>query len=460
MARDEGVPFFRPLRTTVLPDDAADGTKLHTMRCQNTEMADKSENQETTNSFEMARQQLAIVARELDLDHDVHEMLRYPKRELTVHFPVEMDNGTVQMFTGYRVHHNLTRGPAKGGIRYHPATDLDEVRALAFWMTVKCAVVDIPFGGAKGGVVCDPAKMSPNELQNLTRRYTSEIAPLIGPDQDIPAPDMGTNAQVMAWIMDTYSMSKGHTVPAVVTGKPIAIGGSQGRVEATGRGVMTVAREALCTTTDETLPGRTVAVQGFGNVGSVTADLFHQAGSRVVAVSDINGAIFHKRGLDIPALLEYAKANKTIVGFPEAEPMPGDSLLTLPVDILVPAALQNQITAKNAAEIKARFVIEGANGPTTPQADVILRANGVTVVPDVLANAGGVTVSYFEWVQGLQSFFWSEDEVNDKLEHILVRAFQQVQRAAKEHRCDLRTAAYIVGVGRVADAILARGIYP
>ena len=414
---------------------------------------------ETTNSFEMARQQLAIVADKLDLDHHVHQMLRYPKRELTVNFPVEMDDGSVKMFTGYRVHHNLTRGPAKGGIRYHPDTNIDEVRALAFWMTVKCAIVDIPFGGAKGGVICDPATLSRNELQNLTRRYTTEIAPLLGPDEDIPAPDMGTNGQVMAWIMDTYSMLKGHTVPAVVTGKPIAIGGSEGRVEATGRGVVTVAREALCSA-DAQIPGSSVAVQGFGNVGSVAAQLFQRAGARVVAVADVKGAIFNKRGLNIEAVQKYARENKTVVGFPESEPMPSDALLTMPVDILVPAALQNQITEKNAPEIKARFVIEGANGPTTPQADIILRENGITVVPDVIANAGGVTVSYFEWVQGLQSFFWSEHEVNEKLEHILVKAFTQVKHAAKQYQCDLRTAAYIVGVGRVAEATLARGIYP
>jgi len=414
---------------------------------------------ETTNSFEMARQQLAIVADKLDLDPHVHQMLRYPKRELTVNFPVEMDDGSVKMFTGYRVHHNLTRGPAKGGIRYHPDTNIDEVRALAFWMTVKCAIVDIPFGGAKGGVICDPATLSRNELQNLTRRYTTEIAPLLGPDEDIPAPDMGTNGQVMAWIMDTYSMLKGHTVPAVVTGKPIAIGGSEGRVEATGRGVVTVAREALCSA-DAQIPGSSVAVQGFGNVGSVAAQLFQRAGARVVAVADVKGAIFNKRGLNIEAVQKYARENKTVVGFPESEPMPSDALLTMPVDILVPAALQNQITEKNAPEIKARFVIEGANGPTTPQADIILRENGITVVPDVIANAGGVTVSYFEWVQGLQSFFWSEHEVNEKLEHILVKAFTQVKHAAKQYQCDLRTAAYIVGVGRVAEATLARGIYP
>ncbi|MES2463730.1 MAG: Glu/Leu/Phe/Val dehydrogenase [Armatimonadota bacterium] len=414
---------------------------------------------ESISSYDVAQQQLAIVAERLKLHPDVHEMLKYPKRELTVNFPVSMEDGSTKMFTGYRVHHNVTRGPAKGGIRFHPDTDIDEVRALAFWMTVKCAIVNIPFGGAKGGVVCDPAALTPAELEDLTRRYTTEIAVLLGPNEDIPAPDVGTNGQIMAWIMDTYSMLKGHTVPAVVTGKPISIGGSEGRIEATGRGVVTIAREALRAANTEIM-GTSVAVQGFGNVGSVAASLFHRAGAKVVAVSDVRGAILNKKGLDIDALLTYSRKNGSVLDFPESEPLPADALLTLPVDILVPAALQNQITAKNAPDVKARFVIEGANGPTTPQADIILRENGITVVPDVVANAGGVTVSYFEWVQGLQSFFWTETEVNQKLEQILVRAFSQVQQTAKDHRCDLRTAAYIVGVGRVADAILARGIFP
>ncbi len=414
---------------------------------------------ETANPFEMARQQLAAVADKIDLDANVHEVLRHPKRELTVNFPVSMDDGSVKTFTGYRVHHNVTRGPAKGGIRYHPDTDLDEVRALAFWMTVKCAVVNIPYGGAKGGVVCDPTALSPAELEDLTRRYTTEIAILLGPDRDIPAPDVGTNGQIMAWLMDTYSMSVGHTVPAVVTGKPIAIGGSEGRIEATGRGVVTVAREALRAAGCQ-LPGATVAVQGFGNVGSTAAMLFCRAGAKVVAVSDVRGAIHNANGLDLVKLSAYNKAHKTVVGFSEAEPIAPDDLLTLSCDVLVPAALGNQITTKNADRIRAHFVIEGANGPTTPQADDILRDNGVVVVPDVLANAGGVTVSYFEWVQDLQRFFWSEAEVNSKLEQIMTRAFGQVQAAARRHGCDLRTGAYIVGIHRVAEAILARGIYP
>jgi glutamate dehydrogenase (NAD(P)+) len=414
---------------------------------------------ENLNAFDNARQQLDAVAGHIGLDANVHEVLRHCQRELTVNFPVSMDDGSVKMFTGYRVHHNLTRGPAKGGIRYHPETEIDEVRALAFWMTFKCAIVNIPFGGAKGGVACDPTTLSASELEDLTRRYTSEISILLGPEKDIPAPDMGTNGQVMAWLMDTYSQQKGFTAPAVVTGKPLSVGGSEGRVEATGRGVVTVTREALLAHGGQ-LPNSTVAVQGFGNVGAAAAALFHRSGAKVVAVSDVRGAITNRAGLDVLTLQQYVRETGSVVGFPEAEPLDPAELLLLPVDVLVPAALQNQITARNAAGIKARYVVEGANGPTTPQADRILHENDVIVVPDVLANAGGVTVSYFEWVQGLQSFFWTESEVNSKLEQIMVRSFSQVQQAAKRHNCDLRTAAYIVGVGRVAEAIQARGIYP
>ena len=414
---------------------------------------------EHLDSFAMAQQQLAAVAAKINLDPNVHEVLKYPKRELTVHFPVAMRDGSIKMFTGYRVHHNLTRGPAKGGIRFHPETDLSEVKALAFWMTIKCAVVNLPFGGAKGGVACDPKLLNAAELEDLTRRYTTEIAILLGPDKDIPAPDMGTNGQTMAWIMDTYSMLKGTTVPAVVTGKPISVGGSEGRIEATGRGVVTVARETLLSRGAQ-LPDSTVAVQGFGNVGAAAAKLFFRSGCKIQAVSDVQGAIFNQSGLDILALEHWVKEKGTVVGFPESEPLDPMELLFLPVDLLIPAALQNQITEANAARVRAHYIIEGANGPTTPEADKILEANGTIVVPDVLANAGGVTVSYFEWVQGLQSFFWSESEVNAKLEQIMVRAFQQVNAAAKKHHCDLRTAAYIVGVGRVAEAITALGIYP
>ncbi|MDX1935066.1 MAG: Glu/Leu/Phe/Val dehydrogenase [Capsulimonadales bacterium] len=417
------------------------------------------ETNESTNSFDIARQQLSIVADKLGLDPRIHAMLRYPKRELTVHFPVQMDDGSVRIFTGYRVHHNLSRGPAKGGIRYHPDTDLDEVRALAFWMTVKCAVVNIPYGGAKGGVVCDPTKLSPGELERLTRRYTSEISVLLGPEKDIPAPDMGTNAQVMAWILDTYSQQIGHTVAAVVTGKPIALGGSEGRVDATGRGVVTVTREALLADGKQ-LPDTRIAIQGFGNVGFAAADLFYRSGARIVAVSDIRGGIHHPRGLDLWKLKAHATATGSVVGFPESEPISNEDLLVVDCDVLVPAALQNQITVRNASQVRARYIVEGANGPTTPQADILLRDRGISVIPDVVANAGGVTVSYFEWVQGLQAFSWTESEVTSKLEQIMVRAFAQVREAAKRYQCDLRTAAYIVGVSRVAEAVRLQGIYP
>lgn len=411
------------------------------------------------NAFAMAQEQLHAVAALMGLEPDVTTVLEMPKRELTVHFPVRMRDGAIKSFTGYRVHHNLTRGPAKGGIRYHPETDIDEVRALAFWMTIKCAVVNIPFGGAKGGVVCDPSQLDIGELERLTRRYTSEIAILLGPDKDIPAPDMGTNGQTMAWILDTYSSLKGTTVPAVVTGKPISVGGSEGRVEATGRGVVTITREVLRSLNMQ-LPESTIAIQGYGNVGSAAAVLFHVSGAKVEAVSDVNGAIYRKGGIDILALQDYVRQHRTVVGFPGADPIPADEVLTMAVDVVVPAALQHVITAENANQIRAKVVVEGANGPTTPDADVILRSNGVTVVPDVLANAGGVTVSYFEWVQGLQSFFWTENEVNNRLEQILIRAYQQVHRTAQHHKVDLRMGAYIVGVGRVADAIRSMGIYP
>ncbi len=411
------------------------------------------------NAFAMAQEQLHAVAALMGLEPDVTTVLAMPKRELTVHFPVRMRDGAIKSFTGYRVHHNLTRGPAKGGIRYHPDTDIDEVRALAFWMTIKCAVVNIPFGGAKGGVVCDPSQLDIGELERLTRRYTSEIAILLGPDKDIPAPDMGTNAQTMAWILDTYSSLKGTTVPAVVTGKPISVGGSEGRVEATGRGVVTITREVLRSLNMQ-IPGSTIAIQGYGNVGSTAAVLFHVSGAKVEAVSDVNGAIYRQGGLDILALQDYVREHRTVVGFPDADAIPADEVLTMAVDVVVPAALQHVITGENAHRIKAKVIVEGANGPTTPDADVILRSKGITVVPDVLANAGGVTVSYFEWVQGLQSFFWTENEVNNRLEQILIRAYQQVHRAAQHHKVDLRMGAYIVGVGRVADAIRSMGIYP
>ena len=415
--------------------------------------------QEDTNPYQIALRQLAHVAGILGLTDDLHSILQMPKRELTVHFPVNMETGGTRMFTGYRVQHNTSRGPAKGGVRFHPDTDLDEVRALAMWMTWKCAVVNIPFGGAKGGVVCDPKLLTKAELEDLTRRYTTEISIIIGPQSDIPAPDMGTNGQIMAWMMDTYSMHAGHTVPAVVTGKPLSIGGSEGRIDATGLGVVLITEEVLRKKNWQTA-GATVAVQGFGNVGGAAARLFHARGAHVVAVSDVSGGVANPRGLDIPALVTYVAQNGSVVGFPDSEPVTNAEILETVCDVLVPAALQGQITAENAGRIRAKMVVEGANGPTTPDGDAILQDRGILLVPDVLANAGGVTVSYFEWVQDIQSFFWSEDEVNERLGRILRRAFAEVWAASETHQVDLRTAAYIVGVSRVAEATLTRGIYP
>jgi glutamate dehydrogenase (NAD(P)+) len=414
---------------------------------------------ESANPFENAKSQLALVCSYLGLDPGLQEVLKHPQRELTVNFPVKLDDGSTRIFTGYRVQHNVSRGPSKGGIRYSPQTDLDEVRALAMWMTWKCAIVNIPFGGAKGGVLCDPKSLSPAELERLTRRYTTEISILIGPETDIPAPDMNTNPQVMAWIMDTYSMHSGHTVPAVVTGKPIAVGGSEGRVDATGRGIVIVAREAA-RHLEMPLHGAKVAIQGFGNVGSVAARIFHEQGAKVVAVSDAYGAIYNEDGLDIPSLMNCAHRDGSLSSFKGGSRLTGAELLELPVDILVPAATENQITSANAHRIQARAIIEGANGPTTPAADRILRERGVFLVPDVLANAGGVIVSYFEWVQDLQSFFWHEAEVNTRMEQMLVRAYDAVAQVADRDNIDMRLAAYVIGVKRVADASLARGIYP
>jgi glutamate dehydrogenase (NAD(P)+) len=414
---------------------------------------------EDLNTFAIAQQQLDNVARLINLDPGIHRVLRVPRRELTVNFPVAMDTGETRMFTGYRVQHNLARGPSKGGIRYHPATDLDEVRALAMWMTWKCALVDIPYGGAKGGVVCDPALLSANELQHLTRRYATEIKIIIGPDSDIPAPDMGTNPQIMSWIMDTYSMHEGHTVTAVVTGKPLSIGGSEGRMDATGLGIVITAAEAARKRRMH-LDGARVVVQGFGNVGSATARFMHREGAKVLAVSDAWGGILNEKGLDILRVTEHVKQNGRLSGYPEAQDITNEVLLETPCDILVPAAMQGQITRRNAPNIKAKIVVEGANGPTTPDADDILNDKGVMVVPDILANGGGVVVSYFEWVQDLQAFFWSENEVNKKLETIMQRTFDRVWAAADQYKTSLRMAAYSVGVGRVAEATVTRGIYP
>ena len=414
---------------------------------------------EEMNPYAIALQQLAHVAGILGLDDGIHAILQKPKRELTVHFPVNMESGGTRMFTGYRVQHNTSRGPAKGGLRFHPETDIDEVRALAMWMTWKCAVVNIPFGGAKGGVVCDPKSLTKAELEDLTRRYTTEISIIIGPDSDIPAPDVGTNGQIMAWLMDTYSMHAGHTVPAVVTGKPVSIGGSEGRLDATGLGVVLITEEAFKKRGRQSA-GATVAVQGFGNVGGAVARLFHKRGAKIVAVSDVRGGIANSRGLDIPALTAHVARTGSVTGFADAEPITNEDILETACDVLVPAALQGQITEANAPKIRAGMVVEGANGPTTPGGDMILRERGILLIPDILANAGGVTVSYFEWVQDIQSFFWSESQVNARLARIMRRAFAEVWNASETHKVDLRTAAYIVGVARVAEAVLTRGIYP
>jgi glutamate dehydrogenase (NAD(P)+) len=409
--------------------------------------------------FATAQRQFDRAADYLNLDPAVRTVLRDVQRVLQVNFPVHMDDGSIRLFTGYRVQHNMHRGPTKGGIRYHPSVSLAEVKALAMWMTWKNAIFHLPFGGAKGGVIVDPKKLSMRELENLTRRFTAEISIIIGPESDIPAPDVGTNAQTMAWMMDTYSMHEGRSVPAVVTGKPISIGGSQGREEATGRGVMIVTLESLKHLQIDPATA-TVAVQGFGNVGSNSARLLAEQGVKVVAVSDVSGGIYNPSGLNIPDVLRYTQEHGTLKGFRNADSVTNDQLLELPVTVLIPAALENQITERNAADIKARIVVEGANGPTTPEADAILNDNGVFVVPDVLANAGGVTVSYFEWVQDLQHFFWTEDEINERLHRIMRDSFSRVLSTKESNDVDMRLAAYIVAVRTVADATDARSIYP
>jgi glutamate dehydrogenase (NAD(P)+) len=414
---------------------------------------------ETLNPFEIAQQQFDSAAERLKLESWLREVLRRPKRQLIVSVPTKMDDGSIRVFEAYRVQHNLARGPAKGGIRYHPSVTLDEVKALASWMTWKCAVVNIPFGGGKGGVVCDPKNMSLRELENMTRRYASEISIIIGPERDIPAPDVYTNAQTMAWIMDTYSMTVGSTQLGVVTGKPLQIGGSQGRAEATARGVQFVTREA-CREKKIALKGAKVVVQGFGNAGSVAARLLSEDGAMIIAVSDSSGGIHSPKGLDIKAVQAHKDSTGTLRGYREAQPISNEKLLELECDVLVPAALENQITMENAGRIRARIVAEAANGPTTPGADEILHKNGVFSIPDILANAGGVTVSYFEWVQSLQAFFWEEAQVNHHLEKVMIRAFNEVLAIAKKFNVHMRAAAYILAVGRVAEATRIRGIYP
>ena len=407
----------------------------------------------------MAMRQFEAAADHLALKRGIREYLAAPNRELVVHFPVAMDDGTIRLFTGYRVHHSTVLGPTKGGIRYSPEVRLNEVRALAMWMTWKSALMHLPFGGAKGGVACDPRQLSRDELQRLTRRYASEVSPLMGPKSDIPAPDVGTNAQVMAWIMDTYSMHRGYSVSSVVTGKPIVIGGSVGRSDATGRGIMIITREAARL---RSIPfaGSRVAIQGFGNVGEAAARLLHEQGCKIVAVSDIDGGVYNPDGLDPRAVLQHLRTARTLTGYPGAQPVSPAKLLELPCDVLIPAAIEGQITGENAGRIQAGIVVEGANGPTTPEADAILADRGIPVVPDILANAGGVTVSYFEWVQDLQSYFWTEQEINTHLERLMVSTFARVAALAQERRMTLRTAALIVAVQRVADALMTRGIYP
>lgn len=408
--------------------------------------------------FEAMLQEFDGAARILKLEPGIWRILTRPKRQIVVSCPVQMDNGEIEVFTAYRVQYNTTLGPAKGGIRYHPDVSLDEVTALAAWMTWKCAVAHIPFGGGKGGIVCDPTRMSKRELEALTRRYVAEIIDAIGPDTDIPAPDVNTDAQIMAWVMDTYSMHVGHTETAVVTGKPIEMGGSLGRREATGRGVMIATREAAKHLKID-ITKATVAVQGFGNVGSVSADLLAKLGAKVVAVTDWKGGVYNARGLDIPKMLEYARERKTIDDFPGGESLTNEELFALQVDVLVPAALENQITEENAPSVRAKILTEGANGPTTPEAHNILHERGVFVIPDILANSGGVTTSYFEWVQDRHGYFWTEDEVNSRLEHKIVEAFDDVLKTSLKYKVDMRTAAYIVAISRVATVVKLRGMY-
>ena len=416
---------------------------------------------EATSAWEAALSQLEAAADLLGLDQGMRDLLATPKRELTVAVPIRRDDGRVEVFCGYRVHHNVTRGPAKGGIRYHPEVSLGEIRALAMWMTWKCAVVGIPFGGAKGGVIVDPHSLSRGELERLTRRFAAELLPIIGPEKDIPAPDVNTDEQIMAWFMDTFSVNKGYSVPEIVTGKPLAIGGSQGRSGATSLGVMYALFMAL-KPKGLSAEDVSVAIQGFGKVGAGAATVLHQAGARVVAVSDVGGGLYNPSGLNPKALLGYRKegGGETIASFPGGDRVSNEELLALDVDVLIPAALENVIRSDNVDGVKARFVVEGANGPTTPAADKVLDDRGCVVVPDILANAGGVTVSYFEWVQALQAYFWSEDDVNTRMQAVIERAYQEVAALAEERHLSLRQAAQVIGVGRVAEAYQNRGLFP
>jgi glutamate dehydrogenase (NAD(P)+) len=410
------------------------------------------------NPFEAMSERFDRAAKLLGLDPDLYTVMRVPSREIKVYIPVKMDSGHIEVFEGYRVQHNFARGPAKGGIRYAPDVTLDEVKALSAWMTWKCAVVNVPFGGGKGGIVCDPKQMSQGELERMTRRYTAELIDFIGPDKDVPAPDMNTNEQTMAWIMDTYSMHARHTVTAVVTGKPVALGGSLGRREATGRGVQFVVDEAI-KRFDLTPEQTTVVVQGSGNVGGIGATLMHEKGYKVIAISDVSGGIYNPKGIDIPEALNYLNTTKSFEGYGGAEPVGNEELLEIECDVLAPCATENQITSQNADRIKCKILAEGANGPTTPKADKILHDNGVFVIPDILANAGGVTVSYFEWVQDRMGYFWREDEVNERLQDKMVASFNELCHYATKHDVDTRTAAYMLAIDRVAYDTKMRGIY-
>jgi glutamate dehydrogenase (NAD(P)+) len=410
------------------------------------------------NPMEAQAARFDLAAQKLNLDEGIWKVLRYPNREIIVHIPVAMDNGRLEVFTGFRVQHSIARGPAKGGVRYAPDVTLDEVRALASWMTWKCAVVNIPFGGAKGGIICDPHKMSMAELERMTRRYTAELFEFIGPEKDVPAPDVNTNEQTMAWMMDTYSMHMRQTVTAVVTGKPINMGGSRGRREATGRGIMIVCDEAIKKLGLRKEATR-VIVQGFGNVGSNAALLMAEAGYKIIGILEVDGGLYNKNGLNVRSLADYRQRNKTVVGFPEAEKVDPAELLVTECDILIPAATENQITSRNADRVKCKILAEGANGPTTASADEVLADKGIFVIPDILCNAGGVTTSYFEWVQDRQGYFWKESVVNEQLETIMVESFQDVVRFAETHKVNNRIAAYMLAIDRVAYTIRQRGIY-
>lgn len=409
--------------------------------------------------LDMVLQQLDLAVQKLKINPDIHEKLKTPQRILIVSVPVRMDDGHLKVFTGYRVQHSMERGPCKGGIRYHPQVDLNEITALAMLMTWKCAVVNIPYGGAKGGVVCDPSQMSEYEIERMTRRYASEISIIIGHDKDIPAPDVNTNPRIMGWIMDTCSMNVGHSVPGVVTGKPLCLGGSKGRLEATARGVFYVT-EQTCAYKGLSLSESTFAIQGFGNVGSHTARIIHEHGGKVVAVSDVSGGTHNPAGLDIPKVIAHVAQKKQLREFSGGKPITNKQLLECKCDILIPAAIEGQITEENAPHIKAQIIVEAANAPTTPAGDRILRERGVLVVPDILANAGGVTVSYFEWVQSLQAYFWSEEEVNEKLRKVMTQAFTETVAMMEKYRVDMRMGAMMLGVGRVAEAAGYRGLWP